>query len=72
LFACRQPLKTIHDKDDALAKAFINKQEKQTADQNSAAKQALSFISRYTIAYFCGKINHLAIITTKPRLPAKI
>jgi hypothetical protein len=55
LFACRQPLKKIHDKDDALAKACINKQRNQNAGQNRAAKQASSLISVYSIAYFWSK-----------------
>jgi hypothetical protein len=64
--------KTTHDKDDASAKACINKQQNQNAGQNRAAKQASSLISVYIIAYFWGKINHLAIITVRPWLAAKI
>jgi hypothetical protein len=42
------------------------------AGRLGAAKQASSLISDVTIAYFCGKINHLAIVTLRPQLAAKI
>jgi len=64
--------KTIHDKDDALAKACINKQQHRNAGPNGAAKQSSSLISEKTIAYFCGKINHLAITMIGPWLAVKI
>jgi hypothetical protein len=55
-----------------LAKACIHKQQCYNAGQLGAAKQASSLISDATIAYFCGKINYLAIVTLRPRLAAKI
>jgi hypothetical protein len=55
-----------------LAKACIHKQQCYNAGQFGAAKQASSLISAVTIAYFCAKINHLAIITVRLGLAAKI
>jgi len=55
-----------------LAKACINKQQHRNAGQNGAAKQSSSLISEKTIAYFCGKINHLAITMIGPWLAVKI
>jgi hypothetical protein len=55
-----------------VAKACVHKQRTCNAGPNDAAKQASSLISIYTVAYFCGKINHLAMITVRPRLAAKI
>jgi len=55
-----------------LAKACIHKQQYYNAGRLGVAKQASSLISAVTIAYFCGKINHLAIVTLRPRLAAKI
>jgi len=55
-----------------LAKACINKQQHRNAGRNGAAKQSSSLISEKTIAYFCGKINQLAIVTVRLGLATKI
>jgi len=55
-----------------LAKTDINKQLTNNAGPNDTPKQASSLNSSYILAYFCGKINHLAMVTVRPRLAAKI
>jgi hypothetical protein len=55
-----------------LAKTDINKQLNQNAGLNGATAQASSLNYPQTIAYFNGKINHLAIITVGLWLAANI
>jgi hypothetical protein len=55
-----------------LAKACIHKQQNYNAGRHGATKKTSSLISAVTIAYFCGKINQLAIITVGLGLAAKI
>jgi len=55
-----------------LAKACINKQQHPITGRTGAAKQVSSLISDFIVAYFFGKINHLAIFTVGLWLAVKI